>query len=462
MDSISINNQSNVYSPLSTGSTGKPQTAGAVTTQTPVEAPGQKMTEKGKTLEASDKVYGKLKDVGSAQPSEKETVREAVRAKSADSKEATAVREDYKNNYKEIMEFRDEALKDYKKYSTGTHKTETGEDLTITKDDKGRLTASYSGVDNQTREKYSRQTEFNEKDERNVTVSFSQGDYTGKTEKRGTRMEYNNNSGSKQVFDIKGDKVTEENWEGGSISKYAEARKDGSARETYYSKDADGKVKKQDDIILPDMDRAQREKIVKGASFTYDEKGRKVPLSNEQLAEVTESLSPLKPDYLQDLRDKGLKFAVVDPKKTPPGGYPGDLKEWPKDAQGKGEAGGYYESDSKTIVYRKDMITRDTSVHEAAHAADDLREADTPSILGMGGKVNWESENNEKLKGLFNGYKDRSAADSKNMWNDYALTNEKEYVAKGFEAFSDPVQRTKLKDKDPGLYEYVEQRMNKK
>jgi hypothetical protein len=199
--------------------------------------------------------------------------------------------------------------------------------------------------------------------------------------------------------------------------------------------------------------------------------GKQAALSGEQRNILAAGLSRYDPAVLDRLKEMGLKINIYDHTKAPEGGFPnggpdgflGEKNTW------KENVAGYYERDSKTLCLRRDSFSKgmnndslNTITHETGHAIDDMLEADYPGS----GRGDLMSFKDKKLDGLYNKYMERTATPHPGandpLWSDYARTSSSEYFAEGTMKYvAGGKDRESLKKADPGLFSYVQQKLDR-
>ena len=168
-------------------------------------------------------------------------------------------------------------------------------------------------------------------------------------------------------------------------------------------------------------------------------------LTGGTAAGVRKTLSRFSAGNLKTLEEEDVRVVVVDPERTPEGGYLG-RPQWYTDAQGN-EAGGFYRTGSKTILVALDSIG--TLPHEIGHALDDAAIQDDSQLRCL-------SHDDPDFQELFQAYETRITQGEQHLWSDYASCASHEYFAEGV-AFlkGSQEQRDILSTRDPELFHYL-------
>ena len=406
---------------------GRPAVAGTSPTgsvasvDTSREDGGITAPQKKERLDASDQIHQSLS--GIARRDDPADATSAMERKPADSHEAREARDDYKMAWKDQANARQHAMDDMQQVGAGEgrHKTPSGEEVTFTRNEQGRTVGTYSGTEGG--KPYSRTVEFDPQDQAYVRTTFDQDGSHSEVLKDGNRIttrfqgklldqDYTNS----KSFEVDGQGLTVRQDDNGSVRQVT-AHQDGSATVRTERKDLDGTRKVEEHAVPLDEKRAQREKIVREGTYAVDKDGHRVAATEEQISQITDGLEGYPPEVLKKLHDGGLRYAVVDPKHPPKGGYPGGNAEWPKDAQDKNPAGGYYNSVDNVVVLRNDgTIEPRVPTHEVGHAVDHYQAQKKGGFMGIGGTKGFSSEDDKTLQGIYHDYQKRVAADPKQKW----------------------------------------------
>ncbi|GEM_PF-3249123 len=207
---------------------------------------------------------------------------------------------------------------------------------------------------------------------------------------------------------------------------------------------------------------------VRENSYSINGKGERKPFTQKQVNTFVTALSQFEPAIVMMLQKKGLTFAIADPEKPPPEGYPGGAKKWSTYINGEGKkqnAGGFYSWDEKIAVFPVNDLSKYGVMgilhHEVGHAIDDLlvddiRKGKDIILKGL-------TDDDKTLKKLYGSYKKREKNKGR-IWSEYALyrNNIREYLAEGVSFYSSSISNRKtLKEKDHDLYEYIKKLLRK-
>lgn len=362
---------------------------------------------------------------------------EAVgRPRAFDAREAREARQNYREVHRALDQAVEQARADLERLGEGTHTLAEGRRLVLKKAPQGVVTAHYQGGE---------ATLVTFRPDEPGRASLTQGAAGARLEatRVGSTLEFRRFGRQTETWTADGEVLS-----GRVADRQIRVAPDGEVTIL----EGPGRLAT---VIVPDLQRVARDEILAGASSRLHPDGRREPLSQDVRAQLSDALDGHAPGTLQTLVDSGLKFQIVDSQAAPPpGGFPGGTMQWPKDATGKEEAGGYYNPYVKTVVLRSDMLDRPIVIHETAHALDDFGAPDVE------GKVVWESEADPGLVRLFQAYQKRAASDKALTWSDYALVNAQEYFAKGVEFHEgSPEDRATLKRLDPELARFIEARL---
>jgi len=204
---------------------------------------------------------------------------------------------------------------------------------------------------------------------------------------------------------------------------------------------ADGPAQSSDEV----------ESLTGRVSRSLDGDGKERPLMPDEQRSLASALSAFDPAILHNLEQSGLKVRVVDTGHPPPGGYPGQVMQWPPNGLG------YYNYNHKTLVLRRQDLReggsqegRDTVHHEVAHAVDDML---SPA---RDGRPDDATNNDPRVQRMFGAYLERVRRDHSAQWSDYAATDPHEYYAEGvYMATGGERTRETLRTRDPDLAAYV-------
>jgi hypothetical protein len=234
---------------------------------------------------------------------------------------------------------------------------------------------------------------------------------------------------------------------GETTTKVAEA--DGGYRE----QNVNGQVTKH---IGADPNMARFDAIADRMGQNMGPNGEPRRLTDEQRYQLGADLSRFDPATLQNLDQNGVKIKIYDHENPPPGGYPGGRAEWKKNS------GGYYVYNDKSIVLKQsnfrnggNIRSTDITHHELGHAVDDLLAPDNAQGPQLA------TDQDPYLQNIYQQYKTRAEADKSQEWSAYGTTSPQEYFAEGVsEYLGGDKAKQMLKEKDPQLFAYVDQKMN--
>jgi hypothetical protein len=417
-----------------------------------------------------------------------------------DCKEAKELRNDYDFQNRTFDMIRDDAKKTAEKYGEGKHTIMPGLDVTVTKKNGhvsvtrefkpgpqgafmppaggslpktgGTSPGSAKGENKGTAAPYgmagygmgmgllggaSTTIEYDEKDSNFLRHSTKLKDGASVIERKGDTLRAHDFNGNMATYTASGDRLARTITGKDGITEKLTASGDGSAEIQRSGKGPDGKPINEKKTILRDDYKVSLGDYLKKHSSSIDDEGVSHPLKDDKLATLADGLSAFDRNSARQLMDEGLSFTVVNSKKTPKGGYPGNVNKWLNDATGKQPSGGWYSPREKTIVLAEERVDVASVYHEGAHALDDFREKDIKDPYSPTGKrITWHSDNDKELHNLYKNYQARSKKKDQ-VWSEYGRTNNKEYLAEGVLSYlSGPFSKESLREKDPEMYRYVE------
>jgi hypothetical protein len=201
-------------------------------------------------------------------------------------------------------------------------------------------------------------------------------------------------------------------------------------------------------------------------SVFIDREGNHQPVEGRNLKKIALALQDLGKTATKKIEESGLRVYLVDPGEPPRSGVPEICSDSIRLLNGPYKAFYITDGEEKAVLLSTQpfVVGKRECIHEFAHALDDIMVPDKEN------SIDYYSDD-PKIEELFNEYRERTyfplfsileTGPAPGIWDRKAKDHKREYLAYATEYYlANPVSKRKLEKKDPEMYEYTREFLNK-